>query len=145
MAFGKVLGIITEVLPIEKGVKKNGGEWMRQTFVVKKIEDSEYEHLAALTCSGDAIKRIAPKVGMTGWFVYDVESNKSNEGRWFTSAVCKRFDPIAVHAAAQDGTLDTNTPQEALTHAELNNAPQGGVYAPQGGADATQADDDIPF
>lgn len=142
MAFGKVLGIITEVLPIEKGVKKNGGgEWMRQTFVVKKIEESDYEHFVALTCSGEQINRINPQVGQVGFFLYDVESNKSNEGRWFTNAVCKRFDAVNV------------TPNNAENAAERTNAPQAEQYtaaqdsAAQVATQGAQAggNNDLPF
>lgn len=99
MAFGKILGIVTDVLPAESGNKQNGGVWTRQQFIVKKIEESDYEHFVALTLSGERIQKIAPRVGMVAWFIYDVESNKSNEGRWFTTATCIRCEAVDIPQA----------------------------------------------
>lgn len=152
MAFGKVLGIITEVEQVETGQKKNGGTWSRQTFVLKKIEESSFEHFVALTIMGDAIQKIAPQVGQTGFFVYDVESNKSKEGRWFTTAVCKRFEAITA-TTAQNAAETAQAPQAAQYPVQQMNAPQSAPYAPQAGGFAPQypqggayyGNDKLPF
>lgn len=128
MAFGKILGVITEVMPAESGNKQNGGVWTRQQFVVKKIEESEYEHFVALTLSGESIQKVAPQVGKVGWFLYDAESNKSNEGRWFTTAKCIRFDEVTMPAGAPQPQQDNAAP------AYHQPAPAyGGGYPQQGG------------
>ena len=141
MAFGKILGVITEVMPAESGNKQNGGVWTRQQFVVKKIEESEYEHFVALTLSGEAIQKVAPQVGKVGWFLYDVESNKSNEGRWFTTAKCIRFDEVTMPAGAPQPQQQTNAapfyPQQPAPVQQggyQQPAPAyGGGYPQQGG------------
>lgn len=142
MALGKFLGVITEVLPVESGNKQNGGVWTRQQFIVKKIEDGAYEHFAALTLSGERIQKISPAVGKVGWFVYDVESNKGKEGRWFTSAVCMRYDAVDVSAAApapapvQQGGYQQPAPVQQPAY--------GGGYQ-QGGYQQANPNDNPPF
>lgn len=152
MALGKFLGVITEVLPVESGNKQNGGTWMRQQFIVKKIEDGAYEHFVALTISGERIQKIAPAVGKVGWFVYDVESNKGKEGRWFTSAVCVRHDAVDVSAAApapapvQQGGYQQSAPayQPApVQQPAYVGYQQGGYQQPQGGM--MNPNDNPPF
>lgn len=141
MAFGKILGVITEVMPAESGNKQNGGVWTRQQFVVKKIEESEYEHYVALTLSGESIQKVAPQVGKVGWFLYDVESNKSNEGRWFTTAKCIRFDEVTMPAGAPQPQQANAAPayhqpapvQQGGYQQPAGYAPQGGGYQQGGG------------
>lgn len=136
MAQCSVMGVITQVFPIESGVsQKTGNQWQRQQILVKKISNSQFEQFVSLDLSGQNIQKVNPQVGMVGEFFFDAESrfipskDPSQQGRWFTSLSCYNCKPFqAQQQPAQpqmaQGGFQNYPPQ--------NGVPQSGGWGQQG-------------
>lgn len=121
----EIKGKVIEKLPLQSGTSSRG-EWKKATIVVE-IPDGQYGIKLALDNlkDADAFDKIA--VGSEGTFNVNVSSRKSNDGRWFTSCTCWRWE-------IEGGSGQAPTPQAQPT-------PQ-----PTATAEPTaKADDDMPF
>ena len=121
----EIKGKVIEKLPLQSGTSSRG-EWKKATIVVE-IPDGQYTTKLALDNlkEADAFDKIA--VGSEGTFNVNVSSRKSNDGRWFTSCTCWRWE-------IEGSSEQAPTPQAQPT-------PQ-----PTATAEPTaKADDDMPF
>lgn len=86
----EIKGKVIEKLPLQSGTSSRG-EWKKATIVVE-IPDGQYGIKLALDNlkDADAFDKIA--VGSEGTFNVNVSSRKSNDGRWFTSCTCWRWN-----------------------------------------------------
>lgn len=122
----EIKGKVIEKLPLQSGTSSRG-EWKKATIVVE-IPDGQYTTKLALDNlkEADAFDKIA--VGSEGTFNVNVSSRKSNDGRWFTSCTCWRWE------------IEGGSEQAPQTH-EVQPTPQ-----PTATTEPTaKADDDMPF
>ena len=134
MAQSSVMGVITQVFNTESGTSKNGNPWVRQTFIVKKITNSQYESFVALDLNSQKnIEAIRPTVGMIGEFFFDAESREGNKPdpqtgitRWFTSLSCYKVKPYQMAEPSPEQS------QNYAQQAPSKNNPQGSWNQPQG-------------
>lgn len=122
----EIKGKVIEKLPLQSGTSSRG-EWKKATIVVE-IPDGQYTTKLALDNlkEADAFDKIV--VGLEGTFNVNVSSRKSNDGRWFTSCTCWRWEIEGGSVQAPQTQVAQPTPQPTTT------------------AEPTaKADDDMPF
>jgi hypothetical protein len=71
---------LTQVLPLESGMGKNG-EWKKQSIIVET--DGQYPKKICITAWGDKINPSQLQLGNTLTIDFDIESREFN-GRWYT-------------------------------------------------------------
>lgn len=108
-------GVVSEILPIQKGTSKAGKEYQKQDFAIDT--NAEYNNIVSFGVFGEEkIKDlITPlKVGDTVTVHFNVSSNRwAPEGkpvRYFTSLDCWRIEKADEGAGQSDATgSDTDT------------------------------------
>lgn len=126
-------GIITNVLPVQRGVGKSSGkEWHKQTAVIQTSE--QYPKSIAFDMFNDRI--IPLQVGQSVHVQISIES-REYQGRWYTNV-----NALSVEQAAPVGA-----PQPMpYTQAPVQAAQQTYQQAPQQAqAQAQQVNSDLPF
>ncbi len=96
---------LIEVLPVQTGPSRNGGEWKRQDFVVET--NDQYPKKICFTVWGDKVDASVLQVGNILTVSFDVES-REYQGRWYTSATAWRV--IATGEGAPAAMPDTVIP-----------------------------------
>lgn len=82
-----IKGTITQMLPIQTGTKKDGGEWSKGVFVIKT--DGQYPKDVALETTAEIYGKLS--MGQTLTFHINVESREYN-GRWYTNVWVWKFE-----------------------------------------------------
>lgn len=130
MAQCSVMGVITQVFPVQSGTsEKTGNQWSRQQIIVKKITNSQYEQFVSLDLNNQNIQKINPQVGMVAEFYFDAESryvaskDQLQQGRWFTSLSCYNCKPYQMQQPQPQQA------QQAMPQQAFQTQPQG--FAPQ--------------
>ena len=115
----EIQGKITKILDVEKGQKKDGGEWQKINFLVETEE--EYNNLYCFEIF--SVEKVANfqkynNVGATVKVSFNVKTNEW-QGRYFTSLQAWRVETIAQENPPQAAQV------EALQSAsdETNNLP----------------------
>lgn len=157
MAQCSVMGVITQVFPVQSGTsEKTGNQWSRQQIIVKKITNSQYEQFVSLDLNNQNIQKVNPQVGMVAEFYFDAESrylpskDQSQSGRWFTSLSCYNCNPYQMQQAqpqqaqqvqpqggfqTQQQGFQTQPQGFAPQQAGWNQPQQGSGWHPMGGND----------
>ena len=112
----EIKGKVIEKLPLQSGTSSRG-EWKKATIVVE-IPDGQYTTKLALDNlkEADAFDKIA--VGSEGTFNVNVSSRKSNDGRWFTSCTCWRWEIEGGSEQAPQVAQPQQVPQVATETAQ---------------------------
>lgn len=87
----KLKARITEKLPLQQGVSKNGNPWSKATLIVETLE--QYPKKVALGNMRKAMEFDALESGKLYEFDIDVESREYN-GRWYSEVVCWNWTEI---------------------------------------------------
>lgn len=152
-----VLGIIQEIMPVDRGTSRNGNQWTRQTIVVKEVTNSQYERIVAMDLFNDNIAKINPSIGMMGEFRFEAnsrynESNDGKPGRWFTSLTCFDYKPFQTQQPQAQPMQQTMQQPGAQPMAQSPWPEQqqqqqyGYQQPPQGGwQPQSQMDNNLPF
>lgn len=77
----EIKGKLVEVLPVQTGESKNGGQWKKQTIIIET--DGQYPKKVCITIWGDKIDANSFATGSTLTAFIDIESREFN-GRWYT-------------------------------------------------------------
>lgn len=85
----EIIGKITAVAPVERGVSQRG-PWARATIVVE-YESGQYPRSVALQNSKDAENFAQLRVGQTGKFYIDMKAREYN-GKYYTDINCWKWD-----------------------------------------------------
>lgn len=108
----EIQGKITKILDVEKGQKKDGGEWQKINFIVET--DEEYNNLYCFEIFSE--EKVANfqkynNVGATVKVSFDVKINEW-QGRYFTSLQAWRVETIAQGNPPQPAPVEEPQPQQ---------------------------------
>mgnify|MGYP001006956209 FL=1 len=98
----EVTGKLEKFLPIQKGTKKDGGEWQKQSFLVKTTE--EYNNLYCFEVFGDEKVENLTKYQKEGdqvKVVFNVQTNEWKD-KYFTSLSARRIEKISGETTATE-------------------------------------------
>jgi single-stranded DNA-binding protein len=98
----EVQGKLEKFLPIQKGTKKDGGEWQKQSFLVKTTE--EYNNLYCFEVFGDEKVENLTKYQKEGdqvKVVFNVQTNEWKD-KYFTSLSAWRIEKISGETTATE-------------------------------------------
>ena len=128
----EIKGKVINVLPIQKGVSKQGKEWAKATVIIET--EGQYPKKIALDNMKNADSFSALAIGTEGTFHIEVESREFN-GRWYTSVNCWKWETATPQASSVQ-------PQSA----PYNPGPMGaqGYQQPQAGVPSPD-DEPLPF
>lgn len=104
-------GTVTAVGDVEQVTQK----FAKQQVVIE-IEDGQYTNNLALEFKDAAPTDVA--VGGSGTFHLNLRSNQSKTGRWFTNAMCWKFEPDAGSQAAPPPAPATVPPIDVTAEAD---------------------------
>ena len=112
-------GVITEILPVEKGTSKAGKDWQKQSFVIDA--QSEYNNIICFGVFGDEkVENLNKynKVGDTVTVSFNVSSNRwAPEGKdvkYFTSLDAWRIVKPEASTTPQSADTPTATEEDDL-------------------------------
>lgn len=114
----EITGKFQQLLPEQRGASKNGGEWVKQSFVLESGDS--YPKKVCISVWGDKIDLKSFTLGETVTASIDIESREFN-GRWYTDV--KAWKLVKAGSETPNTTIDP---------------------MPPGLVDSTQ-DDDLPF
>ena len=108
----EIQGKITKILDVEKGQKKDGGDWQKINFLVET--DEQYNNLYCFEIFGE--EKVANfqkynNVGATVKVSFNVKTNEW-QGRYFTSLQAWRVETIAQADPQQPAPVEQPQPPQ---------------------------------
>ncbi|MFT4073155.1 MAG: DUF3127 domain-containing protein [Dysgonamonadaceae bacterium] len=89
---------LIQVLPLQTGPSRNGGEWKRQDVVVET--DGQYPRKVCISIWGDKANPSVLQPGNILDISFDLESREFN-GKWYTSITAWKVDIAAGVSAGE--------------------------------------------
>lgn len=123
-------GVITMVLPIETGQKKDGGEWRKGGFIVET--KGRYPKQVQFDVWNDRLEAMVFAEGMVVRVSFDVQSREW-EGRWYTDL--RAWKILDLEKETKD--MASDRPRQAPA------APANEPWPTE--APSTEVEDDLPF
>lgn len=123
----EIKGKIVQILPLQGGQTKAGGEWKKQEYILET--EGQYPKKVCFNLWGDRIEQYSVTEGEEVTVSFDLDSREFN-GRWYTEV---RAWKIEKGTPAQPATYQAN-PVPPVSTPEP--APFGGEMS---------ANDDLPF
>lgn len=142
----QLIGTIVRVLPLQKGTKRDGGEWQKQEYLLS-VENERYDNKVCFQIFGaEKIARIGLKENERVRVHLEIRANEYN-GKFYNSIDCWKVDRNGEQQQQQgNAVMNTAAPnqqpsqssQQQLTSQENNqNASQQTTPQPQ--------ENDLPF
>lgn len=152
----QLIGTIVRVLPLQKGTKRDGGEWQKQEYLLS-VEDERYDNKVCFQIFGaEKIARIGLKENERVRVHLEIRANEYN-GKFYNSIDCWKVDRNsdgqqqqgnAVVNASQQAAPTQQQPQEPVAQSSQQQQfpPQVNSQGePQQQAAPQAKTDDLPF
>lgn len=98
----QITATLIQLLPLQKGVGKNG-EWKKQDVIVQT--EGQYPKKICISIWGDKINEKVLEVGNMLAIDFDIESREFN-GRWYTDVKAWKIEVAGGQAKAVKDTKD---------------------------------------
>jgi hypothetical protein len=86
---------LIQILPIEKGMGKNG-EWKKQSIIVET--NDQYSRKICISVWGDKINSLPQETGSQLTVDFDIESREYS-GRWYTDIKAWKIEAAGLNSA----------------------------------------------
>lgn len=108
----QLIGTIVRVLPLQKGTKRDGGEWQKQEYLLS-VEGERYDNKVCFQIFGaEKIARIGLKENERVRVHLEIRANEYN-GKFYNSIDCWKVDRNSDQQQQQQGNAVVNASQQA--------------------------------
>lgn len=145
----QLIGTIVRVLPLQKGTKRDGGEWQKQEYLLS-VENERYDNKVCFQIFGaEKIARIGLKENERVRVHLEIRANEYN-GKFYNSIDCWKVDRNG-EQQQQQGNAVVNADQQSAPNQQPSQSSQQQLTSQENNQNASQQttpqpqENDLPF